>query len=141
EYMDRYGELPVTDAVNQETVWSSIDFDSGTFGKNPDEERAYFTDYLSRIKGMGKDVYLLEYTTDKALIKKIAGFCDDRGYTYYASSTLELLAPSAHSSQPAKDSSHYENENNRCNGGFCGQCLPCMGRWEECRTHRCARRL
>ena len=81
EYMDRYGELPVTDAVNQETVWSSIDFDSGTFGKNPDEERAYFTDYLSRIKGMGKDVYLLEYTTDQALIKKIAGFCDDRGYT------------------------------------------------------------
>lgn len=94
EYTDRYGTLNgVMDAVNQETIFSKIEWDSGTFSSNPDEEREYFQDYAERVAGYGKDVYLLEYTTDKKLIKKIAAYCDEKGFKYYAADKLELLIP------------------------------------------------
>ncbi len=93
EYAEKYGDLDIIDAVNQETVFSSIDFNSGTFGKNSAAERDYFIEYLDTVSAMGKDVYLLEYTTDKSLIKAIDRFCHEKDYRYYASRTLELLEP------------------------------------------------
>ena len=99
EYADRYGCLDVIDAVNQETVFSEIDFDSGTFSSNSAKEREYFTEYINRVNSFGKDVFLLEYTTDKKLIAEIDSFCREKGYTYYCSQTLELLRPSPYGSQ------------------------------------------
>ena len=45
------------------------------------------------ISDNGKDVYLLEYTKDNELIGSIKEYCSDNGYTYYASSTLDLVTP------------------------------------------------
>ena len=99
EYADRFGDLDIIDAVNQETVFSAIDFDSGTFSRNDPDEQRYFTEYTDKVSSFGKDVYLLEYTSDKALINETDRFCKDRGYRWYASQTLELLYPSADGSQ------------------------------------------
>lgn len=102
EYADRYGDLSALDAVNQETVFSAIDFDRGRFYANDEEERSYFSDYVRRVGEMGKDVYLLEYSTDKALIREIDRFCAENGFFYYVSRTLELLSPYRAGSQRIK---------------------------------------
>lgn len=83
----------VMDAVNQETVFSAINWENETFTKNKTSEREYFQEYCKLVSDYGKDVYLLEYTKDSKLIDSIKSYCLEKGYTYYASSTLDLLTP------------------------------------------------
>ena len=72
EYRERYGAIDqIMTGVNQESVWSSIDFDSGTFREQTSETRDYFCKYLEMCKADGVEVYLLEYTTNQKLIQKI----------------------------------------------------------------------
>jgi endo-alpha-1,4-polygalactosaminidase (GH114 family) len=66
EYRERYGAIDqIMTGVNQESVWSSIDFDSGTFREQTSETRDYFCKYLETCKADGVEVYLLEYTTNQ----------------------------------------------------------------------------
>ena len=61
EYRERYGAIDhIMTGVNQESVWSSIDFDSGTFREQTSETRDYFCKYLETCKADGVEVYLLE---------------------------------------------------------------------------------
>ncbi len=41
---------------------------------------------------MGADIYLLEYTVDDELKKEIETYCQDKGYRYYISDSLELIS-------------------------------------------------
>ena len=94
EYAKRNSELDsIMDAENQETIFSKINWDDETFTSNEKNETEYFQEYVGLVSGYGKDVYLLEYTTDSGLIRKIDDYCAEKGYTYYASDKLELLAP------------------------------------------------
>lgn len=104
EYAERNNSIDeIMDAVNQETVYSAINWDDESFGKNNSSERKYFQKYCELVSDYGKDVYLLEYTTSSSLIKSIKKYCDEKGFTYYASSTLDLLAPGQEKgSQPVK---------------------------------------
>ncbi len=66
EYRERYGAVDhIMTGVNQESVWSGIDFDKGTFNEQTRETREYYSKYLEACKADGMEVYLLEYTTDK----------------------------------------------------------------------------
>lgn len=56
--------------LSQESVWSGIDFDKGTFHEQMSETRDYFCKYLEACKADGMEVYLLEYTTNPKLIQK-----------------------------------------------------------------------
>lgn len=94
EYANRYGTLDdIMDAENQETVFSRINWEDKGFSANEDDEREYFQDYVEMVSGYGKDVFLLEYTTDKKLIKDISEYCDEKGFKYYAADKIELLIP------------------------------------------------
>lgn len=91
EYKERYGTLDdIMTGINQETVWSGIDFNKGTFIEQKKEERDYFCQYLEACKAEGMEVYLLEYTTDRKLIRKIEKYCKKQGFHLYISDTLEL---------------------------------------------------
>ena len=91
EYRERYGAIDqIMTGVNQESVWSSIDFDSGTFGEQTSETRDYFCKYLETCKADGVEVYLLEYTTNQKLIQKIKEYCKEQDFHFYISSSLEL---------------------------------------------------
>ena len=106
EYAKRNSELDsIMDAENQETIFSKINWDDETFTANEDTEREYFQDYAEMVSSYGKDVYLLEYTTDSELIKTIDRYCTDKGYSYYASDKLELLAPGQKKGSQIIDSS------------------------------------
>ena len=91
EYRERYGAIDqIMTGVNQESVWSSIDFDSGTFGEQTSETRDYFCKYLETCKADGVEVYLLEYTTNQKLIQKIKEYCKEQDFHFYISNSLEL---------------------------------------------------
>ena len=93
EYADRNKTLdPVMDAVNQETVFSAIKWKKNTFGRNTASERKYFMEYVETVKGYGKDVYLLEYTTDPELIADIRAYCEKMGFSYCTKRTLYPLS-------------------------------------------------
>ncbi len=79
--------------VNQETVFTSIDFNTGSFAIQTIEETNYFQRYLKMCKSNGLQVYLTEYGRDKKIEGKIASYCSQNGFFYYYSPTLELLAP------------------------------------------------
>lgn len=76
--------------VNQEAVWSKIDFDTGKFSAQTKNDREYFTDYVEACSSYGLDVYLLEYTTNYALKQKIRKYCMENRFHYYISDSIEL---------------------------------------------------
>lgn len=91
EYRERYGAIDhIMTGVNQESVWSAIDFDKGTFYEQTKETRDYYCKYLEACQADGMDVYLLEYTTDKKLIQKIKKYCNKHNFHFYVSNSLEL---------------------------------------------------
>lgn len=94
EYRERYGAIDhIMTGVNQESVWSAIDFDKGTFYEQTKETRDYYCNYLEACQADGMDVYLLEYTTDKKLIQKIEKYCNEHDFHFYVSNSLELEFP------------------------------------------------
>lgn len=91
EYLARNGEVSgIMTGANQETVFSSIDFDTESFGRQPAEEHDYFRTYVETVAAQGADVFLLEYTTDRELIAEITAYCDKKGLLYYISDSIEL---------------------------------------------------
>lgn len=91
EYRERYGAVDhIMTGVNQESVWSGIDFDKGTFNEQTRETREYYSKYLEACKADGMEVYLLEYTTDEKLIPKIKKYCKEKNFHFYISNSLEL---------------------------------------------------
>lgn len=91
KYKSQYGSMKsIMTAVNQETVWSRIIFNKGTFGKQPKDVHNYFSNYVKLCKKDGMRVYLLEYTKDKKLITRIKKYCNDNKFKYYISDSIEL---------------------------------------------------
>lgn len=80
--------------VNQETVFSRIiDYDKDKFGQQPKKENEYYTEYLKACKKADIDVFLLEYTTDEDVEKKICRYCDKNGFRFYISPHVNLTLP------------------------------------------------
>lgn len=91
KYRDSGSSLQrIMTGVNQECVWSKIDFESGKFSTQAKTDREYFQNYVETCKSCGIDVYLIEYTTDNALMKKIIGYCREKEFRYYISDSVEL---------------------------------------------------
>lgn len=76
--------------VNQETVFSGIDFEGNTLGTQIVENQKYYLNYLNKIEKAGKDIFLLEYTADRELTEKIHNYAVKRGWKYYVSDSIEL---------------------------------------------------
>ncbi len=80
----------VITGINQESVFSKILWDEDKFGTAEAKDKEYFQDYIERYAAKGADIYLLEYTTDKNLIKEIKEYCEEKAFNYYISDSLEL---------------------------------------------------
>ncbi len=91
KYLDENGSLDnICDGVNQETVFTSINWDDGTFSESSKSDREYYMDYLDSVREAGKKVYVIEYTNDEDLAKKIKKECKELGYILYISDSIEL---------------------------------------------------
>lgn len=91
EYLERKGQVDdILTGVNQETVFSSIDFENRTLGNQNETTQEYYLNYLSMIDQENKNIYLLEYTTDTDLISEIQAFTEEKEWQYYISDSIEL---------------------------------------------------
>lgn len=81
---------PILTGVNQECVFTSIDFKHNTTTSQKPSVRKYFLSYLSKLKKHNTKIYLLEYTKKKSVIDKINTYCKKHKYIYYASPDIEL---------------------------------------------------
>ena len=92
EYLNKYQSLDdLLTGINQETVFSSINFEDGTFKKQNEIEHSYFLNYLNLLDGEGIEIYLLEYTIDKKLIREINTYANKRAWDFYISHSIELM--------------------------------------------------
>ena len=90
EYMRRNKKLSLIDGINQESVFSKVNWEDGSFGKKGTSEKNYFLKYAAKVKKRGGDVCFLEYTKDKEFRKQIKAYCKKKGYRYYISGDLDL---------------------------------------------------
>ena len=91
EYEAREGSVQnIMTGVNQECVFSRINFKKGSFSAQKKIDREYFQDYIETCDRQGCDVYLIEYTTDRKLKRKIKKYCKKKGFHYYISDSIEL---------------------------------------------------
>lgn len=82
--------LKYIDAINQETVFSKIDFENRKLLSQDAETKRYYQEYCRKAKKAGLSVYLLEYTINQDLIAQISDFCRSKNYKYYVSPSIEL---------------------------------------------------
>lgn len=78
------------DGVNQEAVFTSIDFEKRSSGIQAEKERDYFQGYLEKVKQADLAVYLLEYGADPTLAREIDEYCQKNGFRWYNADDLEL---------------------------------------------------
>lgn len=94
QYVKRHGKLEkILNAVAQESVFTTIDWDNNNAFIEQDEgDHKYAISYINFVSKHGGNVYLIEYSKDKKLIKRISDYCAKKGYVYYASNSLDLGA-------------------------------------------------
>lgn len=78
------------DGVNQECVFTDIDFENKTYKEKDESDREYFKEYLSNVKKYIPEVYLIEYGANSKLIKEIENYCNENGFYWYNAKDLEL---------------------------------------------------
>jgi endo-alpha-1,4-polygalactosaminidase (GH114 family) len=82
--------LSLFDGINQEMVFTRIDFEHHTYGVQPTEETDYFKQYLAQAKQCGLSVRLLEYRADPQLARQIEAYCTENGFLWFNAEGLEL---------------------------------------------------
>ena len=89
--LDSASPNAVITGVNQECVFTNIDFDAGTLIRQDADTTSYYQEYLARCKSAGLSVYLTEYAkSGDNITRKIEAFCKERGYLYYVSPSINL---------------------------------------------------
>ncbi len=78
------------DGVNQEEVFTLINFDNHTYHNQSSSDTKYYKNYLSLVKSKGLKVYLLEYGANRSKEKEIKNYCDNNGFSYYNSKSYNL---------------------------------------------------
>lgn len=89
--LDARSPLEAITGVNQECVFTSINFELGAFGRQDSENFQYYENYLVRCQSAGLDVYLTEYAAPNSGIEtEIKQYCDKNGFQYYLSHSINL---------------------------------------------------
>lgn len=82
--------LDLFDGVNQESVFTQIDFQNNKYLKQEEMDKAYFLSYLLRVKEYSLSVWLLEYAPDESLKKEIDQYAKANGFLWYGANSWEL---------------------------------------------------
>ena len=82
--------LSLFDGVNQECVFTKIDFTKPSYLSQDKETKAYYEEYLEKAKTAGLSVYLTEYHANSELSQEIERYCKENGFLWYNAESLEL---------------------------------------------------
>lgn len=88
--IDEKNAKEMFDGVNQECVFTDIDFEHKTYTEKSMEELEYFTNYLQKVKSYGLKVFLLEYGADSKLKNEIERYCIENNFHWYNAKNIEL---------------------------------------------------
>lgn len=89
--LDAKTPLAAITGVNQECVFTNINFTLRTLIRQDDETSRYYQDYLARCKAAGLNVYLTEYAPKGSSIEStIHDYCEKNGFRYYLSHSINL---------------------------------------------------
>lgn len=80
----------IIDAVNQEEVFTSINFDFNSYGKQSRSILNYYKNYFKRVKKAGIHAYLLEYRASGSNLRRLKQYCRANGFNYYNAKSLYL---------------------------------------------------
>ena len=80
----------IIDAVNQEEVFTSIDFDVNSYGRQSKSILNYYKRYFKRVKRAGIKGYLLEYRAHGSNLRRLRNYCRANGFNYYNARSLYL---------------------------------------------------
>lgn len=90
EYLSENGTFDdLLDGVNQECVFTAVNWEDGKFLLNDKETTDYFLNYLSSVSTEGKKVYIIEYC-DGELAARVESKCKKTGYSFYIADSLSL---------------------------------------------------
>ena len=89
-FVDNKKAQKLVDGVNQESVFTDIDFEQEVFFEKERVHREYLTEYLEKCKSAGLKIYVLEYADTEELSTKAKEFCTEKGYLYYIAPSLAL---------------------------------------------------
>lgn len=94
-YTEKIG--PWTDVItgiNQECVYTGIDWDENTLVPAEDEDKEYFTEYIEKYGDQGAYIFVIEYVEDtpdnEELREDIKKYCREHNYLYYISDSINL---------------------------------------------------
>ena len=89
--LDADSPVATITGVNQECVFTNINFTSGTLTRQDAENLQYYQDYLARCKNAGLTVCLLEYAkSNDPVSNDISDYCHKNGFQYYISPSINL---------------------------------------------------
>lgn len=81
----------VITGINQECVFTNINFDIDTLTRQDQNSTSYYQAYLEQCKETGLTVYLTEYASaDDPVSKEIRAYCNDQSFYYYISPSINL---------------------------------------------------
>ena len=78
------------DGVNQEEVFTLINFDNKTYKNQEKGETERYKKYLQQVKSKNLKVYLLEYGAKPEKEQEIKAYCEQNGFSYYNSKSYNL---------------------------------------------------
>lgn len=76
--------------INQESVFTRIDWNTGNLFESTKDDREYFTDYIEKYSSQGIEICLLEYTKNPFIVARIKSYCHKHNFKYYVSPSIEL---------------------------------------------------
>ena len=76
--------------INQESVFTCINFDSQTYEVQSEEDTQYFKEYLSKASRAGLEVFVIEYHASGVNWVKAKTYFDKKGYSWYNAADLNL---------------------------------------------------
>lgn len=87
---NNYNISQLIDGVNQESVFSSVDFSNNTFKPNKIEDRDFTLSYLKNLQEKKLNIYIIEYTESDSLKNQIQAYCLENNMNYYITSSITL---------------------------------------------------
>ena len=76
--------------VNQECVFTNIDFEQAKLVRQSEENKVYYQEYIKQCEEKGLFVFLLEYSEDDTLLPEITEYCDQNNFRFYISKSVGL---------------------------------------------------
>lgn len=77
--------------VNRESVFTIVeDYENDIFKTNSYEERDFVLSYLNTLSENGINIYIIEYSKDKKLNRKMINYYNKKNYKFFISPTINL---------------------------------------------------